>query len=140
MLPAAFSFSEKLKSCNLRFTHNEPDEDRKEHIRISFDGDHGNTITLIYIFDPDGTTVNIKVFSVCKVPSAKLMDMYVLMNELNYEYRWIKFFIDSDDEVTVSDDAVIEPATAGEELFELMQRFLNIIDEVYPRIMKVVWG
>ena len=140
MLPAARNFTDKLNSRNLRFTHYDAEENRKECVRISFNGDHGNTVTLMFFFDDDGTTVNIKVFSITRVPSEKLMDMYVLLNELNCDYRWVKFYLDEDNEVTVSGDAVIDAATAGEELCELMYRYLSIIDDIYPRIMKVNWG
>ena len=140
MLPVAYSFIQSLNANNYRFTHNEAQDGRKEHIRISFNGDHGNTISQNFIFDPDGTSVNIVAFSICKVSSDKMMDMFVLLNEFNSNYRWLKFYIDDDNEVTVSADAVIEPVTAGDELSEIMHRFNRIIDEVYPRLMKICWG
>ena len=140
MLPVAKSFSDKLTSCNLKFTHTEPVEGRKERIYIAFDGDHGNKLPLYFFFDEDGTTVDIKMFSVVKVPSDKLMDMLVLVNELNAQYRWVKFYLDSDNEVTVSGDAVLDVDSAGEELYELMHRFLRITDDIYPRLMKVTWS
>ena len=140
MLPVANSFCEKLKAHNLKFRHAEPEEGRKEHIYIAFDGDHGNKLALYFFCDEDGTTVDIKMFSVAKVPSEKLMDMLVLLNELNMQYRWVKFYLDSDNEVTVSGDAVLDVDSAGEELFELMHRYLNITDDIYPRLMKINWG
>ena len=140
MSVTARSFMTKLESRDLKYTYNEAIEGRNENVRVSFNGKYGNTVALTFFIDPDGTTVNIKVFTICKCLEEKLMEMYVQLNQLNYEYRWVKFYLDEDNEVTVSGDAVVTPETAGEELFELMARYLNIIDEVYPRIMKVVIG
>lgn len=140
MLLAAQSFCDKMNAKDVRYTHYEAEENRNECIRVSFNGEHGNTISFSFFFDADGTTVDLKVFTIAKVPDAKLMDMYVLLNNLNSEYRWVKFYLDSDNEVTASGDAVIDPPAAGEELYELMYRYLGIIDDIYPRLMKVIWG
>ena len=140
MLQAAQSFIDKLNERELNFTHYDAEEGRAECLRISFGGDHGNTITLNFFFDEDGTSVGIRGFSIAKAPEEKLVDMYKLLNDLNCEYRWVKFYLDSDDEVTVAGDAVIDPPTAGEELVELMYRYVNVVDEIYPRLMKVLWA
>ena len=140
MSVTARSFITKLESRDLKYTYNEATQERNENVRVSFNGKYGNTVALNFFIDHDGTTVNIKVFTICKCLEEKLMEMYVQLNQLNFDYRWVKFYLDNDNEVTVSGDAVVNPETAGEELYELMARYLNIIDEVYPRIMKVVIG
>ncbi|MBP5231584.1 MAG: YbjN domain-containing protein [Clostridia bacterium] len=139
MLKCAKSFIDKLDEKELKYEHSE-DEDGSERVRISFKTDNAQNVRLNYFFDENDMTVNIKVFSLAEVPVDKLMDMYVLMNQLNSEYRWVTFYLDEDNEVTISGDAVVEENTAGDELYQLAGRFLNIIDDVYPRIMKVRWS
>lgn len=140
MLQVTQSFINKLESKDLRYDYYEGTAERNERIRVGFNGEHGNEIAFYFFFDPNGTTVNIKVFSICKVSAEKLMDLYVLLNQLNCEYRWVKFYLNDDNEVTCSGDAVLQPESAGEELYELLSRFLGIIDDLYPRIMKAVWA
>ena len=129
-----------LEEKDVRYDYYERTESRNEAIKVSYRGDNAESVSVIIFFDEDGESINAKSFSIAKVPSAKLMDIYVLLNEINHEYRWVKFYVDSDDEVTVSGDAIINETTAGEECLEIIHRYVGIIDEVYPRIMKVIWA
>ena len=129
-----------LDQKGVRYDYYERTESRNEAIKVGFKGDNADSVELYFFFDEDGNSVNIKSFSIAKVSSGKLVDMYVLANELNNEYRWVKFYLDSDNEVTVSGDAIISPETAGEECYEIIMRYVGIIDDVYPRIMKVIWA
>ena len=129
-----------LEEKDVRYDYFERTEERNEAIKVSYRGDNAESVSVILFFDEDGESINVKSFSIAKVPSAKMMDMYVLMNEINNEYRWVKFYLDSDDEVTVSGDAIISAETAGDECLEIIHRYVGIIDEVYPRIMKVIWA
>lgn len=129
-----------LDSEGIRYTHFEKEEKRDEAIKISYSTTNADSVSVILFFDDDGNSVNAKSFSIAKVPAAKVMDAHVLLNDLNYEYRWVKFYLDKDNEVTVSGDAIIGPDTAGAECLEIVRRYVNIIDDVYPRIMKVIWA
>ena len=124
----------------VRYDYYERTEERNEAIKVSYRCDNAESVSVILFFDEDGGSLNAKSFSIAKVPEAKLMDTYVLLNELNCEYRWVKFFIDDDNEVTVSGDAIIDETNAGEECYEIIQHYVGIIDDVYPRIMKVIWA
>ena len=129
-----------LEKEDIRYEYYEPTGDRSEVIKVSFNGKNADTVRVFLFFDEEGKRVNLKSFSIAKIPSEKLMDMYVVLNELNNEYRWVKFYVDSDNEVTVSDDAIIDPDSVGAECFELIIRSVSIVDEVYPRLMKVLWA
>lgn len=135
---------EKIKGFfdekGVKYEYFERTESRDEALRFVYGGDNADTIKIILFFDEDGGSLNVKSFTIAKVPTAKLMETYVVLNELNTEYRWVKFYVDSDNEVTAAGDAIIDEATAGEECYEIVQRYVNIIDDVYPRIMKVIWA
>lgn len=133
-------FKKFLDQKEIKYTYFEPQENRKEAIRIGYSGKNASDIQLLYFFDDNANSVNVKVFDIAKIAADKLMNVYVLLNELNCEYRWVKFYVDSDNQVTVSGDAITDEANAGEELFEILVRYIQIIDEVYPRIMKAIWA
>ena len=140
MLDTARALIKAFEEEGWHFEHEEATETRAEYVRIPFSTESNVPVKIIFFFDDNNQTVNIKVFSLCQVKVEKLMDMYVLLNQLNYEFRWVTFYLDEDNEVTLSGDAVVDVETAGAELKQLCGRFLDIIDQVYPRIMKVVWG
>ena len=109
-------------------------------LSVTYIGDNAPDIRVLFIFGEDGRDVAIRCFSVAKVPSDKLTKAYETCSKLNNKWRWVKFYIDSDDEVTAADDAVIEPNTLGEECFELLVRCIDIVDKAYPEIMAMIWG
>lgn len=112
-----------------------------EHIlSIKYSGDNALDIRLLFFFGEDGRDVAIRCFSVAKVPSEKLARAHETCSKLNAKWRWLKFYVDSDNEVTVADDAVVEPNTLGAECFELMLRCVDIVDKAYPDIMGTIWG
>lgn len=136
--------AEKIKAFfdakEITYDYFEPTESRNEAIRVGFNAKNKDSISVILIFDEDGNSINVKSFSVAKVPEDKLLDIYVCLNELNNQYRWVKFYVDSDNEVTVSGDAILDEDSAGPECFEIVIRYIGIIDEVYPNIMKILWA
>ena len=129
-----------LDAKGVRYDYFEPGENSSEAIKISYKCDNVDSVSVLVFFDKDGGSINAKSFSIAKVPTGKIVEMYTLLNELNYEYRWVKFYLDSDNEVTVSGDAIISEETAGNECLEIVLRYINIIDDVYPKLMKVIWG
>ncbi|MBE7036709.1 MAG: YbjN domain-containing protein [Ruminococcaceae bacterium] len=140
MALAADRFKSFLENKSIRYDYYEPTEKRNEAVKVTYKGDNADKVSVIFFFDKDGKSVNVKSFSIAKIPSNKLMDMYVALNELNCEYRWVKFYVDSDNEVTVSGDAIINADSVGAECHELLVRYVDIIDKVYPRLMKVLWS
>ena len=91
-------------------------------------------------FTEDGKYVTIKIYNLCKFPADKLNQMYKLCSELNKEYKWAKFYVDeSDNTLTVQDDAIIQLDTCGAECYEISARLVLIADEAYPKMMKAIW-
>lgn len=111
-----------------------------EAIRVGFKGENAPTISAVFIFDDDAKSAAIRAFSICKIPADKLSGAYELCSRLNDKFRWIKFYIDKDNEVTAAADAVLDSKTLGAECYELMMRTMSIIDDAYPVIMQYLWS
>lgn len=109
-------------------------------ITFGYAGKNVPHVRVILIFAEDGSNVEIRFSAIAKVPNDKLAKTYELCSKLNNTYRWVKFFVNSDNEITAQDDGVIEPNTMCKECFELIARGVDIIDDVYPEFMAVIWG
>ena len=110
--------------------------------RISF-GWNTKVITGLRItvfFDDDGDSVHVSTMLPLSIPEAKLAQALVLVNNWNKRLRWIDLYLDDDQTIMGEMDAVIEPATAGDEIIELILRMLSICDDVFPDFAKLVWA
>lgn len=135
MVICAEMYEAKLKSEDLKYTVR-PLENDGACISVMF-----NMVLTNAFFqgDDNGTHVAFRT-QFEKVPAEKTADMLVICNALNMRYRWLKFYIDKDNDIMIEDDAILTPETAGEECFELLIRTVKIIDEIKPLIMKTLYA
>ena len=69
-----------------------------------------------------------------KFSEEQLYDAYEFCNKMCYAYRWMRFYVDSDNEFTAALDAVINGETIGEECYELLGRAVSIVDDVCGKL------
>lgn len=102
--------------------------------------DNLSSVRILFIFDDDeSSTVHAIVPQLIKIPSNKKDSMYKVINDINQHFRWVKFYIDSEGDVQVDADAILDFDTCGKECFEILQRMASICDEAYPMLMKELW-
>ncbi len=101
----------------------------KPYVYIKYKGDNFDSLTFSFFFDEDGESVALKVFSIVEFQPNQLLDAYEYCNKMNASYRWIKFYVDDDNELTADMDAVINERTVGEECYELLGRAVRIVDK-----------
>lgn len=87
-----------------------------------------------------GNVVSNRVWGLAKVPEDKLAEALFVCNEFNQQYKFTKFIIDSDYEIALENDAILDGDSAGEEAFRLVISIIQIVDETYAKLMKVIWG
>ena len=105
-------------------------DDERPVVRITYDGENYKDLTFTFIFDDDGESVALRVFSIEEFTAAQLPQAYAFCNRMNSEYRWLRFHIDSDNELTAGMDAVITSENAGAVCSELLSRAVDIVDDV----------
>ena len=111
------------------------------HVSVSYSGDNVSNIEVHLFFDQDGDgLVALRCWSFGRVPDDKRAAVLEVCNSLNFEYRWVKFYIENDGEVACAIDGVIDIDTVGQECIQLVSRMVGVFDEVYPRLMKAVWA
>ena len=131
--------SEFLRACDAQgIRYRDVDENR---VSISYRGENTNDITVVVIFDNDGDgLVALRCWSFGKATPSKRLEFLECCNSLNTTYRWVKFYIDNDGDIAVSDDAVIDISSVGPEVIQLVHRMVGIYDDAYLELMKVKIG
>ncbi|MCC8046019.1 MAG: YbjN domain-containing protein [Clostridiales bacterium] len=97
-------------------------------------------IDVLVAFPEDCKYAALRCFNFAKVPKDRLGHALIVCNELNKKYKWVKFYVDDDGDMTAEDDAIIDVETCGEECLELMIRMTQIVNESYPVVMKAIYG
>ncbi|MBR7117714.1 MAG: YbjN domain-containing protein [Clostridia bacterium] len=125
---AVDAFIAALKSEGIKFNKS----DDKPSVFINYSGDNFDSLTFSFFFDDDGESVAIKVFSIKQFEKSELDEAYEFCNKMNNEWRWIRFYVDSDDEFTADMDAVVRPndKACGQECVGLLHRAVRIVDKV----------
>lgn len=135
--PAARIFTKALEASDIKY---QVVNEEKEIIRVGW-GFEGGDISVFFQFDSDAEGVHIVGLDFIKIPSAAADKMYKVVNDLNKQYRWIKFTYDnSDNSVTAECDAAIQLDSCAEEVIGLMVRMVRIVEGAYPEIMKSLWA
>ena len=125
-------FCAKLDSKNLRY---KVLEDDYSVLRVGFSLDNTDA-DVYFFFGKDCEDLHLLCRLNLKIPESKFEKMYKVCNGLNGQYRWLKFFVNEEENcIQVEDDAVIQVESAAEEAFELMIRTNRIVDDVFPQVL-----
>ena len=90
----------------------------------------GEEIFCIHV-DDDGLSVSLDLFSLVEgISPSELSDAYEFCNTMNDKYRWVRTHVDSDNDLSITIDAVVEPNTVGEECVELLERMASICNDI----------
>lgn len=112
-----------------------------EFIETGFSGDNVTVKIRIIALGNDGE-FRILSGSFVKIPQQKIQAGYKLVNELNNKYKYVKFAVDDDGDVSVQwdlpDNVPLE--AVGKTGVEILLRMFKIIDDAYPEVMKTVWS
>ena len=124
----------------LKFDH--VDEYDNPMVSLSFGGgDFSYThVTIHLVFDLDGESAQVVTSPIANAPGEKTAKMLLVLNECNHKFRWVKFYLDDDNDVVANGDVIFNEQNAGEACIELVMRTASIIDDAYPEIMKGIWG
>ena len=131
MLLAAKRFTEELDAQNFDYSAH----DMAEGAVVSFPccGMHTN-----FIFSGvDGRYVSMYTL-MAAVPEQKLNDVILFCNTLNNETKWFKFFVDDENDLMMQDDAILSPATAAEDCFELLERRVKVLEKIRSNVLRIV--
>ena len=62
---------------------------------------------------------------------------YTIVNDLNKNYRWLKFWIGEDGYITADMDAIVYPGSVGRECAEVILRMSKILESAIESLKEV---
>ncbi len=90
--------------------------------------------------DPESCRPWIKCYDLGHFEGDKYAAGLLACNNANKQYRWVRFYMDGDNDVVAAMDAIVSSETVFDEMIELIVRMLQIIDDLYPEFMRARWG
>ena len=129
----ALDFERALEAHGLKFDRIDVAEGDKPLVAL-------NHVRIHVFFDMDGESAQVVTSPIVSVPADKTAAVLLAVNSANTRFRWVKFYIDDDNDLIAEADAIISEPTGGEVLTELVGRTASIIDDVYADFMRAVWA
>ncbi len=110
-------------------------DDDDEVVVITTDTDNMGEIMLKMFFAESEDRVTICFWNVIDFNSYNHDAVLEVVNDLNYNYKWIKMFIDpSDNSVSVYADLVIRPGSCGKPVYDAMRYLVLVTDSVFEEL------
>lgn len=89
--------------------------------------------------DGPGNAVALRVFSLAHFDEARRDAVYPLLQEFQDRYRFLRFTLDRDGDVKAEYDFPACSRDLGPAAMEMLLRTVQILDDVYPQLMKLAW-
>lgn len=131
---------EEMERQGLKYSIEEFEDGSTLWVRFTIN--NGPSLQVKFISLDDKNDVAIRLFRIVEnVEESKVDEMLKAVNECNCEYRYLKFILDDECDVNIEYDLALraENTSVGAEACEILVRIVKIVDEVYPKFMKIIW-
>ena len=104
-------------------------------LHVGFSLDNYKDFDLFVFVDDDGEAFTIRSGVILSVSDEKRARMLEVINDVNYSYRWVRFYIDDENDLIMQCD--VDLASSSTELSSLaIYRAATVLDEAYPIFMR----
>ena len=123
-------------------------EDGEDHIiRMRQQLDNGSVVSIAIVVTENGDTndfIKIKYFGLVRLEENSDRTAFIeKLNEWNSAYRYVKFAVDDEQAVVVDIDLPLDLHTGvfqAENFMAMVGVGLQVLEEVYPALMKLRWA
>ncbi|MEO2077405.1 MAG: YbjN domain-containing protein [Bacillus sp. (in: firmicutes)] len=134
------SFRRFIKEQELYMEEGKND-DGSSFFRVEQRLKNGGSVVLAVGFDLNEEIVDIYVFNIAEIRDAyKKESVLKLLNELNMDFRYSKFYLNTDGSIGSNYCMMFENNFNPSVLVRQLVLALNSADEAYPKLMKIVWS
>lgn len=131
-------FTELSKDSNLKVFTEETDDSSR--VWLQFGLESGGSYRIRFISKDNDNDVAVRVFGLTNVDDAQRAKVLPFLNEMNAQYRFIRFVLDKDNDVNIEYDYLVDCPDPAASARELIIRIVRIIDDVYPQLMRAIWA
>ncbi|MDO4537356.1 MAG: YbjN domain-containing protein [Coriobacteriales bacterium] len=109
-------------------------------LRVGYNMQNMDHLDVFFCFDEDGESLHLVTSVIAHVPENKMETGIRAVNAANKHFRWLNFFLDDDNDIIASGDAVLVSDHIGVICHSLLSRTLGICDEAYAGFMHELWA
>ena len=137
MNPSAQAFIERLQRGDIRYME-DAQPDGSHYVAVEVAGKSGKLYNIAMVFSADGAEFGMRCYKLGQVPTERVRPMLKTLNALNGDFAWVRFFVDSEQEVAAALDAIITPASAPRVCREMLVRMFSVLDAAQEKINDVL--
>ena len=119
-------FERQLEQEGIKY---KSDEDRYV-VRIKYSSESFEEVSFVFLFDDDGCSASLSVYSIAELVRDRMADAWEFCNRMNAKYRWLRFFVDADCELTATADAAFTKESAAWVCRDLLLRAVKTVGAV----------
>ena len=138
MHQATLAIQEAFDEKGIKYAVEE--SEKFSYVKAGFHSETGTPVTVLFISSDEDNDVAVCANSLVKLPEAKLPELMMVVNDLNCEYRFIKFVVNKNHELRAEFDLPIRTDNVGPVAVEMFVRFMQLIDKALPVLMKAIWA
>ena len=134
MLKSTEEFVCFLNQNNLKYCLDSINANDNEQITMCITNQTMSDITIHFLFDSNNQIVYIRIWNLLKIPDQFNSIALTIINELNNTYRFVRFYLNTDNGIDVFVDSLIHSGTIGKTCINLGIIIAKICDTVYPKL------
>ena len=134
MLKSTEEFVCFLNKNNLKYCLDSINANDNEQITMCITSQTMSDITIHFLFDSNNQIVYIRIWNLLKIPDQFNSIALTIINELNNTYRFVRFYLNTDNGIDVFVDSFIQTGTIGNTCMNLGIITAKICDTVYPKL------
>ncbi len=135
--PATYAIQQTFEEKNIK--HRIKELDGSSIVEAGFPIDNGPNVIMRFISTDDDNDVAIRIFELISVTEDKRKSVTDAINQLNDRFRYLKFVMDEDGDISVEYDLCMHTNNVGPVCFEIFARAMSILDKAYPVLMRAIW-
>ena len=126
------AFMDAMDEKGIIYTYKGIDDDNDEWLEIVYTGDYCDNIDIIVYFKADTQEANFRFWNMVDFNSADYREVLTVVNQLNSDYKWVKFVVDTRDYSVQSEaDVIFHPVDVGDICLETLSHIVNVSDLAY---------
>lgn len=127
-------FLKVLREEEVKYSYRGVDEDEDEEVTVAYTGDYCDDIFIRIFFSQSLDSVSMRFWNIVDFDKANYTDVLKIVNELNADYKFVKFVVDTNDWSVGAELDV--PLREGEDAariaYDALLAIVKISDMAYP--------